>query len=387
MERSRQFFVTLIIGLFFFTSSSLHATSVRPPQFVVFAFDGSKTLSFWQNTRDFTKAMREKNVEVPFTYFLNGVVFLKDTQKKLYTGPKHTAGQSDINFGGTQADLIGRIQHINGALKEGHEMGSHTNGHFDGEIGRWSESDWMLEFKIFNELISNVFVNNSLPNTVDPLSLVPEKDVIGFRAPYLGVNNGLWATLKNYKFAYDTSRVADANYWPKKINSVWNFPLGMVKVADTNKRTISMDYNFYVADTGAKPDPANSEKYRSRMKRSYLNYFNGNYTGNRAPVHIGHHFSLWNGGAYYNALKDFAQEVCGKAEVKCVTYNELTKYMESLDDQTLANYQAGNFDRNNAPVPMASLKELPKESKLYTSEELLKEGIVVDPHEAHNEEE
>lgn len=330
--------------------------------------------------------MRDENVEVPFTYFLSGVVFLKDTEKKLYTGPKHSAGQSDISFGGTQADLIGRINHINAALSEGHEMGSHANGHFDGGVGRWSESDWMLEFKLFNWLIADVLKNNSLPAGTNGFNMDPEKEVFGFRAPYLGVNAGLWSTLKNYKYAYDTSRVADANYWPQKINGVWNFPLAMLRVADTNKRTLSMDYNFYVADSGAKPDAANSEIYRSRMKRSYLNYFNANYTGNRAPLHIGHHFSLWNGGAYYNALKDFAKAVCGKAEVRCVTYKELTKYMESLDNETLASFQEGNFDRQNSPVKMVDLKSLKKVAKVYSPEELHKEGLVLDPHEAHNEE-
>jgi len=385
MKLIRQFIVTLILSNLL-SVHLLNAQSDRPPQFVVFAFDGSKTINFWQDTRDFTLAMRNENVEVPFTYFLSGVVFLKDSQKRLYVGPKHTAGQSDISFGGPQAELISRIDQINAAIKEGHEMGSHANGHFDGQVGRWTESDWMLEFKLFNWLIADVIKNNALPNTVPPLNLNPEKDVVGFRAPYLGVNTGLWATLKNYKYSYDTSRVAEANYWPKKLNNVWNFPLAMLKIVDTNKKTLSMDYNFYVADSGAKPDAANSEVYRSRMKRTYLNYFNSNYRGNRAPLHIGHHFSRWNGGAYHNALKDFAKEVCGKPEVRCVTYKELTKYMESLDAQTIEDFQLGKFERQNSPVLMKDFKDLSTKTKVYSSLELQKLGLQVDPPEAHAEE-
>lgn len=357
--------------------------AARPPQYVVLGFDGSKSISFWNDTRSFTKQMSEKNINVPFTYFLSGVVFLKDTQKKLYKGPKHSAGQSEISYGGTQDDLVNRIQQVNLAISEGHEMASHANGHFDGGAERWSESDWTLEFNVFNWLLINVLQNNSLPNSVEPLNLNPEKDISGFRAPYLGVTAGLWSTLKNFKYQYDTSRVSEPNYWPQKLNGVWNFPLAMLRVVDTNKKTLSMDYNFYVADTGAKPDPANAATYRSRMKRSYLKYFEANYKGNRAPLHIGHHFSLWNGGAYHNALKDFAQEVCGKPEVKCVTYKELVQYMESLDEETLANYQRGQFNRENAPKKMLDLKKLNYKTKVYTQKELTALGIEVDPLEAH----
>lgn len=385
MSVKRQILVAILASSFNLHAEELR-TPARPPQFVVFAFDGSKTINFWKDSRAFTQSMKEQNINVPFTYFLSGVVFLKDTKKTLYRGPKHTAGQSDISFGGNEAELTNRIQQVNLAMSEGHEMGSHANGHFDGGTGNWSESDWNLEFKLFNSLIANTFTNNSLPSSVEPLNLNPERDVIGFRAPYLGVTNGLWATLKTYKYAYDTSRVAEPNYWPRKINSVWNFPLAMLRIVDTNKKTLSMDYNFYVADSGGNPDAANSEVYRSRMKRTYLKYFDTNYKGNRAPLHIGHHFSLWNGGAYYNALKDFAKEVCGKPEVKCVTYQELTKYMETLDDATIENYQRGIFNRENAPEEMHVLKSLRTRTKVYSAHEIDKMGIEVDPAHAHTEE-
>ncbi len=358
----------------------------RPPQYVVFAFDGSKSLKFWQDTRDFSKSMAAQNTQVPFTYFLSGTVFLKDNKKTLYQGPKHSPGQSDISFGGNEAELTGRIQQMNKAIEEGHEMGSHANGHFNGEEGRWSESDWSLEFKLFNWLIKDVFTNNELPSSLEPLNLDPEKEVVGFRAPYLGVTSGLWPTLENYKFRYDTSLATEPNYWPRKNSKgIWNFPLAMIRIVDTNKRTLSMDYNFYVADSNASPNPANSEIYRSRMKRSYLKYFNDNYAGNRAPVHIGHHFSLWNGGAYYNALKDFAQAVCGKAEVKCVTHKELADDLDELDDETLAQYQRGNFNREDAPTRMKGRREIKTTTKFYNSTELKKLGIEFDPPAAHEE--
>ena len=43
------------------------------------------------------------------------------------------------------------------------------------------------------------------------------------------------------------------------------------------------------------------------MLDTYLDYFNANYTGNRAPLHIGHHFTDYQRGAYREALKTFAR--------------------------------------------------------------------------------
>ncbi len=358
----------------------------RPPQYIALAFDGSKTISAWEQTRSFSKSLRDNNKHLAFSYFLSGVVFLKDTQKRLYTGPKHSAGQSDITFGGDTTELTSRIQQINAAIDEGHEMGSHANGHFHAEEQSWSEDDWMSEFSIFNKLIKNVFVNNGLPDSLERLKLNVEEDVVGFRAPYLETTNGLWPTLREFKYRYDTSRVADANYWPRKVEGgVWNFPLAMLRIVDTNKRTLSMDYNFYVADSNAEPNPSQSEVYRDRMKRTYLKYFESNYNGNRAPLHIGHHFSAWNGAAYWNALKDFASEVCGKPEVKCVTYKELANYMDTLSEATIAAYQRGNFDTSNAPPSMKTQNRIFSEAKVYSSQELKNLGLEVDPPKAHQE--
>lgn len=375
--------VLTAITLSSFSFAQTHRPA-RPPQYVAMAFDGSKTISAWQQTRDFSKNLEANGKSAKFTYFLSGVVFLKDTQKRLYTGPHHNAGQSDISFGGDVNELSSRIQQMNKAIHEGHEMGSHANGHFHAEEQRWSEDDWQSEFSIFNALINNVFTNNSLPNTLESLDLNPEEDVVGFRAPYLETTDGLWSTLHDYKYRYDTSEVADANYWPRKLHAgVWNFPLAMLRIVDTNKRTLSMDYNFYVADSNAEPDPANGATYRDRMKRTYLKYFESNYNGNRAPLHIGHHFSAWNDGAYWKALQDFASEVCGKPEVKCVTYSELADYMDTLSESTLAAYQRGDFDLRNAPAGMQKRGRKFSAAKVYSKAEIESLGLSVDPPAAH----
>ncbi len=62
-----------------------------------------------------------------------------------------------------------------------------------------------------------------------------------------------------------------------------------------------------------------------------MSYFRKEYNGSRAPINIGHHFSMWNDGVYWEALKDFAQEVCGKENVSCTSYAKLVDYLDKTN--------------------------------------------------------
>ena len=324
----------------------------RPPQYVVFAFDGSLMLSRWENTIAFSREMRQKGApDFGFTYFISGTYFLSPKNKSLYKGPHHTAGQSDIGFSDSSADILKRIDYVNQADELGNEIGSHANGHFHAEEQKWAQADWENEFGQFNSLIfDNIFKNNGYAAADESRHSWRSniKDgVIGFRAPYLEVTPGLWPALSKYGFKYDTSRTGPTNYWPKKLNGIWNFPLGEVTIAGTGKKTLSMDYNFYVAqskETSTK-DPATAKQYENQMYNTYINYFAGNYNGNRAPVNVGHHFSLWNMGAYWNAMQRFAHDVCGKPEVRCVTFRELQQNLETYGEKRIAEFQKGNFEK------------------------------------------
>lgn len=68
------------------------------------------------------------------------------------------------------------------------------------------------------------------------------------------------------------------------------------------------------------------------MLASYRDYFYANYNGSRAPVNIGHHFSEWNDGVYWQTMKDFAEEVCGLPDVRCVTYTGLADWLDAHPD-------------------------------------------------------
>jgi hypothetical protein len=354
--------ILLMLAAIFLSASLLSTTansaSSRPPQYILFSFDGSYNLGTWKAIRDFTKAEKTLNKDIRFTFFMSGVYFLQPSNRTQYLPPRRNPGRSDIGVGDSTEDIALRIDQVNRAILEKHEMGSHANGHFDG--GSWSESEWNSEFSQFNKLIFQTFTLNNI-NPVRPVAngwLMTKENIKGFRAPLLATNTGLWTTLKNYKFAYDCSRTAASNYWPeKKSTGTWNFPLADLKISGTSKNTLSMDYNFYVAQSGGAPDAANKEVYKKQMYDTYSAWFQRNYYGNRAPINIGHHFSMWNGGAYFESLKKFASAVCGLPEVKCVTYTEYVKWLDSLNAQTLIDFRKGLFPKLSKPLDMVEIPE------------------------------
>lgn len=347
-QKSGLYWMILSIYASTFTGNALaeitSPLSPRPPQYVLLAFDGSLSLNMWKETLDFARENQLK-----FTYFISGVYFLLNSNKKQYIEPTHGAGKSAIGFGGKSAeDIHHRVEWVNTAYDEGNEIASHANGHFDG--GKWTLEQWESEIDQFYNLIFDVFYNNGIFSFSFFKPYHFGKDQIrGFRAPLLGQNPAMYESLHRRAYTYDTSKVSGPTYWPEKIRGIWNFPLAEVRIAGTAKKTLTMDYNFYYAHSNGKPDPANFSQYKKEMTDTYLTYFFNNYYGNRAPVHIGHHFSKWNGGAYWEAMKEFAHEICGLPEVKCVTYAELNAFMESLPESTLAHYRKGNFEKFYRP--------------------------------------
>lgn len=360
----------------------------RPPQFVLFAFDGSYNNDIWQYSRDYTKHQKQYNVDTRFTFFINPVYLLTPSTKSYYKAPAGNRG-SAIGWGDDNRDVSLRLDQMNDAYLEGHEIGSHAVGHFDGS--KWSESDWNSEFKQFDYIVKNVFSINGISSTPKGTRSLKFLDSItGFRAPQLGVSTGLWPNLPKYGIKYDTSKVNTENYWPKKSeHGTWNFPLAQIQEPGGSRKWISMDYNFCVRDSSRirSEDPgvmkytmvdsksgktiknndplclkaitaSQKESVKQNMMKLYRAYFNNNYYGNRAPVHIGHHFSSWMSGAYLEVFYEFASEVCGKPEVKCGTYAELMNFMDKKSSTEVAAMQAGQFAKLPRPKSTRSERHL-----------------------------
>ncbi len=320
-------------------------TVERPPQFIVFSYDNCTELDRWRELTSFSEEMENAGKPVRFTFFVSGINFLADKKRHTYAGPRNPAGASRINFGGSPEDIRSRIELINRAHAQGHEIGSHAVGHFDGK--HWTAADWSQEFQSHRSLLENIARNNELD--ADTSFRFPADTVSGFRAPYLSTSPGLFEAMRAAKFTYDASGVGHANEWPEKKDGIWRYNLASLKISGSGKMTLSMDYNFYVAQSAAFNRPDQHAVFREQMIATYMNYLRANYTGNRAPVHIGHHFSPMQGGIYNKALMEFARSVCGMPEVQCINYRELTKFMESLDEGTMSAYRKGEFPRASFP--------------------------------------
>jgi hypothetical protein len=327
----------------------------RPPQFIVMAFDNCTELERWQELTDFAAEMNRDGDRLHFTFFISGINFIADANRRVYEAPHQPRGASRINFGGSPEQVHRRVDYVNNLHRSGHEVASHAVGHFNG--AGWSVGDWEKEFRAFSDIVKNVGPNNGLPEA--SLAFAPT-EVIGFRAPYLAKGAGLYGALRSNGFRYDTSGVGHADAWPERIDGIWRFNLAMLRIAGSGKGTLSMDYNFFVAHSGAVNDPRRYELAREQMLQTYLAYFKANYAGNRAPLHIGHHFSYYQGGAYNEALKSFAHMVCGLPEVRCVTYAKLADFMDGQKPETLAAYRKGDFARAPTPALNVAQHEAPK---------------------------
>ncbi len=303
------------------------------PQFVLLAFDGSASIPMWQATRQFARELAAKGKPVYFTYFVSGVYFLNQALAAHYQPPAHSPGTSLIGFAASNDDIANRVREVNAAFRDGHEIASHANGHFDGS--HWTNDEWIQEFATFNDLFFNLERNNPGLVLPEPLAVKPE-DVIGFRAPQLGANKALDEVLAKANFRYDASGVSGHNPgWPKKnADGLWEFPLSTITLP-SGRSTISMDYSIFVLQTGGhnilKRGTPEWSAAQHDVLSGYLDYFNTHYRGKRAPIFIGHHFSTWNDGLYWQAMKDFADQVCGQPDVYCITHQALANYLDRLN--------------------------------------------------------
>lgn len=327
--------INLLLMLFVFGFSLIAKDYERPPQYVMLAFDGSKSLSMWQETRDFARLYNVK-----WSYFISGTYFATDAKSCSYKAPRHGAS-SAIGWGESKSIILKRLNEVEEAEQEGHLISSHAVGHWNGDD--WSEEEWDSENSQFTNILLNSFDRIGALEPPDWQNLVSYR-INGFRAPQLGSgivafnnSNRLYRSLKKHGHKFDTSLVNSMNYWPQKKNGIWDFPLAMINVPGRSKRIVSMDYNMKMNDISGE-----------RVLTGYLDYFKNNYEGNRAPIHIGHHFSKWRNGEYWWALQEFVKSVCHKPEVICGNYMELVNFMDNLEEEQLAKYQRGEFKNSES---------------------------------------
>ncbi|MGL4489884.1 MAG: polysaccharide deacetylase, partial [Rhizobiaceae bacterium] len=155
----------------------------KPVQTVIISFDGAHDNAQWQRSLDLGR-----RTGAEFTYFLSCVFALSPETKQLYDAPGKGVAKSNVGFGKSKSDVAERLQHIWQAHLEGHEMASHTCGHFDGKD--WSKADWRSEFSQFDHIFKEAWALNGIAGEPKGWRAMVE-GIDGFRAPYLSTNANL----------------------------------------------------------------------------------------------------------------------------------------------------------------------------------------------------
>ncbi|MDD4989113.1 MAG: hypothetical protein PHV42_01670, partial [Candidatus Pacebacteria bacterium] len=86
-----------------------YLVSSSTPQFVVFSFDGSKSVDMLNETLDFEKKLAGEGKPLHFTYFVNAAYFLSQSTANLYQAPGQPVGKSMIGFSDYKKDIPLRV--------------------------------------------------------------------------------------------------------------------------------------------------------------------------------------------------------------------------------------------------------------------------------------
>ncbi|MFE9366892.1 hypothetical protein ACFYNN_29725 [Streptomyces sp. NPDC006978] len=321
----------------------------KPPQFVVFSWDGAGEDS--QKLFSHFRAVAKK-YDARMTYFLSGVYLLPETKKDLYDPPQHSAGRSDIGFNDTEG-IRNTLTELRAAWLEGNEIGTHFNGHFcgpDGGVGTWSVEEWKSEISQAKSFVKGWKTNAPDLKGEAPLPFDYDKELIGARTPCLEGQKNMVAAARTMGFRYDSSGIGN-QVWPAKKDGLWDLPLQLVPVPGRAFETLSMDYNFMFNQSGTttQGDPDKREYWGNQMRDGLLQAFDRAYNGNRAPMIIGNHFESWNGGTYMRAVEETIKTVCTKQDVQCVSFRQLTDWLDAQDPATLA--KLGTLKVGQKPKP------------------------------------
>jgi hypothetical protein len=299
----------------------------KPPQFVLFSFDGAGSHDHWQRILPLAD-----KVNAHVTGFLSGLYLLPDSLRGTYLGPGHGAGRASISFGGSESQVTTRIADLNAVLAAGHELGTHFNGHFcagnEPSGAHWSRADWTSELDQFFDIVRGAAARGLK---------VPESEIKGGRIPCLeGDPAAFLPVMAGRGMTYDTSLTTDGVAWPSQKDGMWEFWVPVVKVPALGNKMVTMqDYNLWYAMNGAKEEPGRDAEFTAATLDTYRAAYQAAYNTNRAPLTIGNHFNDWSGGAFSRATEQFMNEVCVRANTVCATYSEVLQWMKLQDPAVL----------------------------------------------------
>ncbi|WP_030985948.1 hypothetical protein [Streptomyces sp. NRRL S-1813] len=312
-----------------------------PPQFVIFSWDGAGEVGNGLFPR-FLKLARDHGAAM--TFFLSGLYLLPESQKHLYEPPNNRRGASDIGYLSDE-HIRETLKYVREAWLDGHEIGTHFNGHFctgAGTVKRWTPQQWQSEIDQAMDFVTKWRTNTGFTD-LDPLPFDYRKELVGSRTPCLLGQENLLPTAKELGWRYDASSPGGLQMWPKKKMDLWDFPLQQVPFPGHSFEVLSMDYNILAnqSKNSTKAPPVNYPGWRRQATDAYISGFRRAYETNRAPFFIGNHFEEWNGGIYMDAVEDALKHIANEQsrDVHLVSFRQFTDWMDAQDPEVLRKLQ------------------------------------------------
>ncbi|MFD6531842.1 hypothetical protein [Streptomyces sp. NPDC060184] len=307
-----------------------------PPQFVIFSWDGAGEVGNGLFPR-FLELAREHDAAM--TFFLSGIYLLPESKKSLYQPPNNPRGASDIGYL-TDDHVRQTLRYVREAWLDGHEIGTHFNGHFcagEGSVENWTPAQWHSEINQAVSFVTQWRTNSGWEN-VEPLPFDYRKELVGGRTPCLLGQENLLPTASRLGWRYDASSPGGTQMWPEKRLGVWDLPLQGIPFPGHTFEVLSMDYNILAnqSQNSTRGMPSRYPDWREQATGSYLAGFRRAYESNRAPFFIGNHFEEWNGGIYMDAVEEVIKHVAGQPDVRLVSFRQFVDWLDVQDPAVLA---------------------------------------------------
>ncbi|GAA2975714.1 hypothetical protein [Streptomyces fulvorobeus] len=308
----------------------------KPPQFVIFSWDGAGEVGNGLFPR-FLELAREHDAAM--TFFLSGLYLLPESKKSLYRPPNNPRGASDIGYL-TDDHVRDTLRYVREAWLDGHEIGTHFNGHFcggPGSVATWSPAQWESEIRQAVSFVTEWRTNTGWAGP-DPLPFDYRKELIGGRTPCLLGQDALLPAAKKLGWRYDASSPGGRQVWPGKRQGLWDLPLQGMPFPGHSFEVLSMDYNILANQSlnSTKGMPSRYPGWRKQAAGAYLNGFRRAYESNRAPFFIGNHFEEWNGGIYMDAVEEVIKRIAGEPDVRLVSFRQFVDWLDVQDPAVLA---------------------------------------------------
>ncbi|MGP8304202.1 hypothetical protein ACTPOK_41115 [Streptomyces inhibens] len=321
----------------------------KPPQFVVFSWDGAAEIGNGLFPR-FRKLAKDHNAAM--TFFLSGLYLLPESKKRLYRPPNNPVGASAIGYLKDE-NIKATLKNVRAAWLEGHEIGTHFNGHFGGNgpgsVAHWTPAQWEAEIEQAMSFVTKWRTNTGFTD-LEPLPFDYSKELVGGRTPCLLGQANLLPTARKRGWRYDASSPGGLQVWPTKKQGLWDFPLQGMPFPGHSFPVLSMDYNIMANQgTGSTKGPsANYPAWRKQATDAYIAGFQRAYETNRAPFFVGNHFEQWNGGIYMDAVEEAIKHIADDKhkDVRMVSFRQLCDWLDAQDPQVLANLRGLGVGQN-----------------------------------------